>query len=157
MKEFQKNLRQASWNPAGDEPVHWKLAHIDPGSCVNGTNRERTSVWSEWYKPNQSRDTGSKPASKKLLGWYQKRLISQKKFAYMSNLLSCLAQRKTPREIAWPWKYRSLFICRNICSHKYVSFHIHRSFFHTRMSLFIRVSFQIYASLFIHVGLFLYM
>ena len=66
IKESQKNLREASWNPAGVEPVHWKRARMDPGSRVNGTNRERTLVWGEWYKSDQSRGTGSKPASKKL-------------------------------------------------------------------------------------------
>jgi len=52
--------RQAFWNLAGVEPIHWKLAHIDPGSRVSGTNRERSLFRSQWYKANKRRDTGSK-------------------------------------------------------------------------------------------------
>jgi len=35
---------KAFWNPAGVEPVHWKLAPIDPGFRVSGTSRESDSV-----------------------------------------------------------------------------------------------------------------
>jgi len=36
---FNENdsARKASWNPAGVESVHWKLAHIDPSSHLSGT------------------------------------------------------------------------------------------------------------------------
>jgi len=65
---FQSHAaRKSFWNPVGVEPVHWKLAHIDLGSRVSGTNRERTPVRSSWNKSNKRLKTGSKPASKKLL------------------------------------------------------------------------------------------
>jgi len=39
-----------SWNPAGVEIVHLKLAHIDPGLRVSGTDQKCTVVQSQWYK-----------------------------------------------------------------------------------------------------------
>jgi len=51
---------KAFWNPAGVEPIHWKLEHIDPASRVSGTNQERSLFQSEWYKSKKRRDTGSK-------------------------------------------------------------------------------------------------
>jgi len=58
-----KAARKAFWNPAGVEPVHCmrKLAHIDPGSRVSSTNREKTLVQSYWNTSNKRRGTGSKP------------------------------------------------------------------------------------------------
>ena len=34
--------QKASWNPAGVEPVHWKLAHIETGLRVSGAHGEKT-------------------------------------------------------------------------------------------------------------------
>jgi len=39
--------RKALWNPACVEVAHWKLAHIDPGSRVSGTNQKRTLIRSQ--------------------------------------------------------------------------------------------------------------
>jgi len=43
-EEDSCTARKASWNPAGVEPVHLKLAHIDSGSHVSGTNQKFTVV-----------------------------------------------------------------------------------------------------------------
>ena len=56
--------RKPSCNPAGVEPVHWKLAHIEPGSRLSGTNQEWTLALSSVF----SLYRGRKPASEKLLG-----------------------------------------------------------------------------------------
>jgi len=63
------SARKASWISAGVGPVHQKLARIDPGSGVSGTNRQRTLVLSQWNKSDKRQHTGCgyKSASKTLL------------------------------------------------------------------------------------------
>jgi len=53
--------RKTSWNPAGVEPVHWKLVHMNPGARVSGTNWKSTLEQSWWYKSNKWVYMGSKP------------------------------------------------------------------------------------------------
>jgi len=50
--------RKALWNPACVELVHWKLAHIDPGSRVSGTNQIKKLVRSQWNKSNKKTGNG---------------------------------------------------------------------------------------------------
>jgi len=62
--------RKASWNPGGVEPIHWKLAHIEPSSRISGTHQKYTLVSKFIVQIKQKGDTGVDPASKKLLGRY---------------------------------------------------------------------------------------
>jgi len=88
---------KASWDPAGVECVHWKQAHIDPGSRVSKLNREWTLVPSEWYKSDKRRDTGSKTRIQKA-AWA----------VYMSYTYVCV------------YIYMHVFACVRVCVRKRV-------------------------------------
>jgi len=60
--------RNASWNPAEVEPIHWKPADINPGSLNSGTNRKVGQFWVDGTNQTKGCIRGRNPTTKKLLG-----------------------------------------------------------------------------------------
>jgi len=80
----QTTARKASWNPADIEPVHWKSAASTPAHS-NCWKSESNLVGVNGYKSNKIVYTGSKPASKKLLGRIVQERISFHRLVWLCH------------------------------------------------------------------------